>query len=161
MTPYQQMEQFSLAYIKAVAADAGYQVTRPAVDTDSVDGVLMADAGRRPRIDFQAKSTSQDVLGENELRFTLPIKNYEDLRADTLTPRILIVLLMPQQFDEWTSQSHDELCLRRCAYWLCLQGQQATRNISSVTVELPTANMFNAAQLQELMQKTERGESLC
>ena len=161
MTSNQQMEQFSLAYIRAVAADAGYQVTIPAVDADSVDGVLMANFGRRPRIDFQAKSTSQDILRENGLHFPLPVKNYEELRADTLTPRILIVLLMPQQSSEWTDQTHEELCLRRCAYWLCLRGRQATRNTSSVTVDMPTSNMFNPAQLQELMQRAERGEPLC
>ena len=161
MTPNQQMEQFSLAYIRAVTAEAGYQVTSPAVDTDSVDGVLMASFGRRPRIDFQAKSTSQDILRENGLHFPLPVKNYEELRADTLIPRILIVLLMPQQSSEWTDQTHEELCLRRCAYWLCLHGMQPTRNTSNVTVDVPTSNMFNPAQLQELMQRAERGEPLC
>ena len=161
MTPNQQMEQFSLAYIRAVAANAGCQVTRPEVDTDSVDGVLMTDFGRRPRIDFQAKSTSQNILSGNNLHFPLPIKNYEELRADTRTPRILIVLLMPQQTDEWTNQTHQELCLRRCAYWLCLEGRDATRNTSSINIEIPTSNMFNTVQLETLMQKAERGESLC
>ena len=161
MTPNQQMEQFSLAYIRAVAANAGCQVTRPEVDTDSVDGVLMASFGRRPRIDFQAKSTSQDVLSGNSLHFPLPVKNYEELRADTRTPRILIVLLMPQETDEWTTQTHQELCLRHCAYWLCLEGQDATQNTSSITIEIPTTNMFSTAQLETLMQKAERGESLC
>lgn len=161
MTPNQQMEQFSLAYIRAVAANAGCQVTRPEVDTDSVDGVLMTSFGRRPRIDFQAKSTSQDVLSGNSLHFPLSVKNYEELRADTRTPRILIVLLMPQETDEWTNQTHQEFCLRHCAYWLCLEGREATQNTSSVTIEIPTANMFSTTQLETLMQKAERGESLC
>ena len=42
MTPNLKMEQRSLAVIRAVAADAGYQVVTPEPDVDSVDGVLMA-----------------------------------------------------------------------------------------------------------------------
>lgn len=42
MTVNMQMEQFSLAYIRAVAARGGYQVTRPEPDLDSVDGILMS-----------------------------------------------------------------------------------------------------------------------
>ena len=37
MTPEQQMEQFSLAYVRAVAAAARIKVDRPEVDDDSVD----------------------------------------------------------------------------------------------------------------------------
>ena len=35
-----QKERVSLAYIEAVASCAGYQVTEPKVDRDSVDGKL-------------------------------------------------------------------------------------------------------------------------
>ena len=37
--------RFSLAYIGAVAARAGYQVCEPVVDDDSVDGILIGQAG--------------------------------------------------------------------------------------------------------------------
>ena len=37
MTPEQQMEQFSNAYVRAVAAAARVNIERPGVDTDSVD----------------------------------------------------------------------------------------------------------------------------
>lgn len=156
-----QMEQLSLAYIRAVAADAGYQVSRPEPDVDSVDGVLMASFGRRPRIEFQAKATTQDILRNGELHFPLPVKNYDELRAYTRTPRILIVLLMPEEKPDWLQQSNDELCLRRCAYWLCLEGWAATPNTSTVTVPIPALNVFNSQQLVGLMQKVERGEALC
>ena len=69
MNPNMRMEQLSLAYIRTVAADAGYQVTRPELDTDSVDGVLMTDSGRRARIEFQAKATARDVVIENHIHF--------------------------------------------------------------------------------------------
>ncbi len=83
MNPNLHMEQRSLVVIRAVAADAGYQVVRPDVDDDSVDGILIANWGRRPRIEFQAKSTSRDIPTGDSLRYPLPVKNYnEALRLD-------------------------------------------------------------------------------
>ena len=161
MTPNWQMEQLSLAYIRTVAAKAGFQVTRPELDIDSVDGVLMAEFGRRPRMDFQAKSTTRNVLRDEALHFPLPLKNYNDLRADTRTPRILIVLLMPDDDARRVAQSEEELCLRHCAYWLSLEDHPATANTSNITVQIPTANIFSVDQLITLMGKADRGESLC
>ena len=161
MTLNQQMEQLSLAYIRAVAAEAGYQVTRPEPDIDSVDGVLMASFGRRPRIDFQAKATAQDILREDSLHFPIPVKNYNELRADTRTPRILIVVLMPREEHQWLSQTEDELCLRRCAYWLSLEGRLPVPNKSSVSIKIPTTNIFSRTQLCELMTKANAGRPLC
>ena len=89
-------EQFYMAYIRVVAAQAGLQVVRPEVDDDSVDGVIMADFGRRPRLEVQAKATSLDTSGGDYIHFPLKIKNYNDLRMGTLHPRVLVVLIMPQ-----------------------------------------------------------------
>ena len=155
------MELLSLAYVKAVAAHAGYQVTRPELDNDSVDGILLASFGNRPKIDFQAKATTRNILRGSHIHFPLPVKNYNDLRADTLTPRILIVLIMPNAQLEWVNQTHDELCMRYCAYWLSLEGRPEMTNTSTITVQVPTANMFNDKQLTDLMGKVARGDSLC
>ena len=161
MTPSMQMEQFSMAYIRAVAASASYQISKPEPDTDSVDGILMASFGRKPQLNFQAKATTQDIRIGSELHFPLSIKNYNDLRADTLIPRILIVLLMPREQSQWINQTDEELCLRRCAYWVCLADKPDTTNTSSVTVEVPTSNVFDHEQLVDLMQKVNRGDALC
>ena len=160
MTPNMQMEQLSMAYIRAVAADAGCQIAEPVPDVDGIDGVLMATHGRRPRIDFQAKATYQDVLRDDGLHFRLPVHNYNQLRADTRTPRILIVLLMPEDRSEWLYQSNGELCLRHCAYWLSLEGCRPMSNQSNVTVRLPATNVFNSQQLNDLMLRAERGDTL-
>lgn len=154
-----QMELFSLAYIRAVSANVGYQVTRPELDDDSVDGILMARGGRR--LEFQAKATTRNLLHGQHLRFPLPIKNYDDLRADTQLPRILIVLLMPSGQPEWLQQTSDELCLRHCAYWKSLEGCPESPNTYSVTVHIPIANIFSGGQLIDLMTKVERGDALC
>lgn len=161
MTPNQQMEELSFTYVRGIAARAGFKVARPIPDTDSVDGFLMSDYGRRPRVDFQAKSTTRDLLHTDNIHFPLPVKNYNELRADTLVPRILVVLLMPADAAEWLVQSAEELCLRHCAYWLSLEGRPAMPNSDSVTVRVPVANVFSVEQLTGLMGKVEKGESLC
>ena len=162
MTPNMQMEQLSLSYIRAVASAAGYHVTRPETDMDSVDGLLLSDAGRRPRIEFQAKATSRNLLRADGIHFPLPVKNYEDLRIEMpLIPRILIVLLMPVEEAEWLTQTSDELCQRHCAYWRSLEGEPAVTNTQNVTVILPLDKMFSGDQLNGLMDKVERGEPLC
>lgn len=153
-------ELFSLAYIRAVAAHAGYQVVVPRTDKDSVDGVLMGDEGRRPRIEFQAKATSQDVLGAEHLAFALPVKNYNDLRADVIVPRLLIVVLMPGAESDWLVHSEEELRLRRCGYWLSLVGTEATDNVTSATIRIPRSQVFDTTQVRQLMARAERGEPL-
>ena len=160
MTPNLQMEQRSLVVIRAVAADAGYQVVRPEPDVDSVDGILMASFGQRPRIEFQAKSTAQNIVRGDSLRFPLPIKNYDELRLGSWTPRILIVTLIPDESEPWLSQSDDELCLRGSVYWLSLSGMPERSNTASVTVPIPTANVFDRTQLDALMSRAEAGSPL-
>ena len=156
-----QKERFSLSYIQAVATRAGYVVEETRVDRDSVDGILLADFGRRPRIEFQAKATSRDVVRGNNIHFPLSLKNYNDLRLDAINPRILIVLLMPQQVQEWVNQTDEELCLRHCAYWLSLEGRPETQNISNITVQVPLANRFDIEQLNDMMEKTATGGAPC
>ena len=157
-----QKEQFSLAYIRAVAAQAGCQTIRWEDDHNSVDGTLRADFGRKVvQMDFQAKATSQQIVSGKNIHFDLPIKNYNDLRADTTMPRILIVVLMPSDKSQWLTQNHEQLCLRHCGYWVSLEGRQEVSNTTSVTVHIPLVNMFNAKQLVDLMTKVEKGQPLC
>ena len=161
IAPNLQMEQLSLAYVRAVAANVGYQVTRPAIDNDSIDGILMARFGRRPEIHFQAKATTQSILQGGTISFPLPIKNYNELIPPTKNPRILIILLMPREQSDWLRQTTNELCLRRCAYWISLEGWPSSSNKSTVTIPIPVQNVFDCDQLIDLMQKTERGDTLC
>ena len=82
----------------------------------------MASFGRRPRIEFQAKATARNTLIGDSLRLPLPIKNYDELRLASWTPRILVVALMPVESEPWLSQTDDELCLHSGIYWLSLSG---------------------------------------
>ncbi len=161
----QPKEQFSIAYVRAVASVAGFSVSIPDVDDDSVDMVL---AGRivegvpsRPRIDLQLKCTSEDVLREGEVVYPLKRKNYDELRlTDLVVPRLLVVVHVPESEAEWLRQTEDELALRRCGYWATLFGQPETTNTSRVTVRMPRVNVFDVAGLRALMGRAARKEPL-
>ena len=148
--------RFSLAYISAVASQAGIKVDEVAVDDDSVDGVLSARFGRRPKIEFQAKASARNLARNGDIHFPLPVKNYEELRIDAIIPRILIVLIMPDAPDDWTTQTGDALCMRHCAYWTSILGSPELPNDAGVAVRLPMANMFDKDSLAKMMLNTER-----
>ena len=162
MTPEQRMEQFSFAYVRAVAAHADCAVTdNHYPDINSKDGTISADWGRRrPKIDFQAKATSQDVLRGGAIRFPLPRSDYNNLRRRDTVPHILIVPLMPEDDADWLNQTSEELAMRRCAYWMSLEGKSKSPNVSTVTVHVPVSQTFDSEQLRDMMNRVDRGEDV-
>src|SRR5688500_12997808 len=136
-------ERFSLAYISAVAAHAGFLVTEPdGPDKVSIDGLIMSDEERQPIVAFQAKATTQNVGRGTDIRFPLPVKNYNDLRANVLWPRFLIVVFLPADEVEWLAHSEEELRMRHCGYWVSLAGQPDTTNRRTVSVRIPRSQVF-------------------
>jgi hypothetical protein len=158
-------EQFSIAYVRAVASVAGFAASKPDVDDDSEDLIL---AGRvvdgipsRPKIALQLKCTSEDVLRQDEVVYPLRRKNYDELKLTGLmVPRLLVVVHIPESEDEWLQHSEDGLVLRRCGYWVSLLGMPETTNTSQVAVRLPRTNVFDVAGLRSLMVRAARKEPL-
>ncbi|MEH1786699.1 MAG: DUF4365 domain-containing protein [Nostoc sp.] len=116
----QQKEQFSITYIRAIAAVAGYSLYRPEVDNDSVDLGIVSRGGTgkilSPRLELQLKCTAREISNENYIKYPLNLKNYNELKINALVPRILVVVLIPEKITDWIKQTEDELCLRYCAY---------------------------------------------
>lgn len=167
MTKNEQKQQLSIAYVHAVAACAGFACQIINVDDDSIDVQLAAKGKineksvyRSPKIDIQLKATSQDRLSATELAFPLPIKNYNDLRGESLVPRLLVVLYMPRDERLWLEQTEEEMISRHCAYYRTLLDEPATRNRETVTVHLPREQRLTVSNLQELMAKVARKEPL-
>lgn len=159
----QRKEQFGLAYVRAVASVAGYGASRPEVDDDSVD-LSLSDRGtggttRSPRLDLQLKSTSRvDLFHDEHIAFPLPVKNYDDLRPDNvLVPRILVVVFLPEELDDWISHTEEQMVLRRCAYWSSLRGREFVENIANVTIHVQRNQVFNVAALRAIMANIEAG----
>jgi hypothetical protein len=152
----QRKEQFSNAYVRAVASVAGFTLAKPEVDDDSIDLIISQRGGggtiRSPRVDVQMKCTGRNIMNNGALHFPLKIKNYEDLRvSDVLVPRILVVLSVPDNLSDWIEHSENEMLIRHCAYWVSLRGSEPTANDTNITVLIPQANLFNPATLSGIM----------
>jgi len=160
-------EEISLAYVLAVAATKGFATEITRVDSDSVDatirynGYLDSDSTLySPEIKLQLKATSSPNLIENRIHFPLPIKNYNDLRARSGTPRLLVILCLSEEKDEWLKHSPDKLILKKCAYYYNLKGLPESSNETSVTIKIPTVNLFSPDLVYDLMLKTSKEEEL-
>ena len=152
------MEALSLVYARAVAARAGYATSVPDPDRDGIDLRIQAGGAMRPAIELQMKATGN--LGapkDGQRSYPLKRRNYDLLREETQTPRLLVVLDLPKDEEMWMTLTNDNLILRRRAYWLNLRGLDETSNQTSVTVHLPIVNLFNVGALRELMEQSRKG----
>ncbi|MBF0614325.1 MAG: DUF4365 domain-containing protein [Magnetococcales bacterium] len=158
-----QKEKFSEAYVRAVAAVAGFGVSRPEVDDDSVDLTIAARGGkgtvRSPRLDIQLKCTANAAIDEGKtFSFPLKIKNYDDLRDEqVMVPRVLVVVRVPDDVAEWSEVAEDQLLLRHCGYWVSLRGASAVNNTTNKTVDIPRSQIFTVDHLKSIMNRIGTG----
>ena len=151
-------EALSRAYVQAVAAGAGYIVATMDFDRDGVDVEIKAGGAMRPSIGLQLKATIN--LGEAKdgaFRFPLKRRNYDALRIPTQAPRLLVVLGLPPTEEDWLTVTHDNLILRRCAYWASLAGAPETDNETSVTVSIDITHRLDTEALRALMEQSRTG----
>ncbi len=158
LTVTDQEEALSRAYAYAVAARAGYSTAVYAEDRDGIDFRIQAGGGMRPALELQLKATVNLGRPDNGcFRFPLHRRNYDLLRIDTQTPRLLMVLDLPRDENLWMTITADELVLRHRAYWLNLKGRPETANLESITVRIPEQNLFDVENLRMLMEQSRAG----
>ena len=154
-------DHFSRAWIKALAAASGVGADVPAHDQNSIDMYLRGpdtEESAGPGLDLQLKCTAGVDLTGPDFPFPLDVKNYDDLRRATLVyPRLLVVVVVPNgpDSDVWVSGagSDDGITLRHRAFWKSLSGEVATANTSTVTVRIPTSQVFDSKALQNQMRR--------
>lgn len=162
----QKQEQFSLAYIQAIATYSGCNVGSYHVDDDSVD-ILLAKrnvSGRlldTPELNIQLKCTQSQFSKDGNIHYQLPKKNYDDLRKRSASPRILVVLQIPSDYKKWLKQGQNFLLLRNCAYWASIKKLENSENKASVTVHISKNNMFTSQLLCDMMKKIADGDEIC
>lgn len=162
-----QKEDFSYAYIYAVTSSMGYslQSATRKLDDSGIDATITVpgkiNSKRLPRFDVQIKSTSQDILKDESIKYRLTAKNYEELREnDPFVPQLLIVVLIPENVNNWLTQTEEFLCLKRCAYWLSLRGRPPLEQQTTITVEIPRQNIFSPNALKIIMERIAAGDNL-
>jgi hypothetical protein len=162
-----QREALSRAYVHAVAARAGVITSRPDPDLGidlclravRVDGQHYKDAG--VQIDLQLRSTTRALVSETEVRYDLDVRTYDFLREPPVgCPRLLVVLVLPEDEALWLSQSVEELVLRDCAYWRSLLGAAPTTATSSIRNTLERSQVFSVPAVQTLMGRLLQGGAL-
>lgn len=159
-------EQFSLAYIQAIATYSGCNIGKYNVDDDSVD-ILLAKrniVGKvldTAELNIQLKCTEYFFGKDGCMHYPLPIKNYNDLRLRSASPRILVVLQIPTDYNKWLKQGKNFLLLRHCAYWANIKDLEDSKNTTSVTVKIYQHNMFTPELLCSMMEKIADGENIC
>jgi len=157
-------EQFSIAYIRAVTAVAGYDLSAPGVDDDSIDLVISARGPigtyRSPRLELQLKAPFQrNVVNAKSMSYSLNKKNYDDLRyTDVYVPRILVVVVLADDINSWLYPSEEELVMKHCAYWISLRGEQELpTGQKSKSLRLSRDKIFNVEALESLMKIISNG----
>jgi hypothetical protein len=156
-----QQECFGDAFLLAIASAAGCAVSSRRPDDDSIDWTLSCRLRRRPKLDVQMKTWTGDHRSGNVLRYPLKRKNYDDLRVtDVLVPRILVLVTLPENIEDWMDLSPDTLVLRHCVHWVSLAGALARDNETSVTVSVSRQNVLTVEELRRLMLRINNGDSL-
>lgn len=147
------MEEFSRAMVGAVASSVGVCWGRPpGPDVDGIDTSFWLKAKGAPRLEAQLKSTYRELLMEDGLHYPLKLGNYDELRiTDCDVPRILIVVVMPQDPAKWLITNPDSMVLRHAIWWKSLRGMAATANGTEITLTL--TDVFDGAALLNLMER--------
>jgi len=156
MSPEEQKQQFSFAFVRAVASVAGIAVTQPSIDDDSIDLTLSMRGGPgpiiSPRLEAQVKCTARRDVPAVDFGFSLKIKNYDDLRQPHVaTPRVLFVVLVPDDVPNWVSIAPSEMLVRYTGFWVSLRGNPDSGNATSKTITISVAQQLTPNALTQLM----------
>lgn len=149
-------EVFNVAYVMAMAAQAGLNTSEPRVDDDSVDLTIIGKGYtgrlRNPSIDLQLKCSAQQLISGDLIKFCLPLKNYNDLRGENVAnPKYLVILLVPDEQDSWMRHHDEHTSLHNLCYWASIKDLPDTTNNTSVVVDVPLAQRLTTDSLRQLM----------
>jgi hypothetical protein len=110
-------------------------------------------------LDFQLRVTSRGLpVVDSKLLFSLEVDRYETLRsAAGETPRFIILLGLPADFDGRDAAAAESLIAQRCGRWLCLFGAPQAAGTTATPVRFPTWNVLTPAALREIARRVSLG----
>ena len=161
-------EELSYAYIHAISSRMGFGCDRPGKDRDKVDVTIQAygflepnSEITSPELKIQLKATSRPVERDDHFIFSIDISTYHNLRQETHhVPKILVLFIMPENSDEWLEHDEDALITRKCAYWVSLKGMPDTQNTTTISIQVPKANILSPENLHSILLRISRLEEL-
>ena len=102
-------------------------------------------------VPIQLKATTrwQRKNGKNGyISIDLKVEDYNKL-AQSTPPTILVVMLLPQEHDQWTDFTLQHTLIRHCCYWSIIK-ETVSKNQSSVRVHIPESNFLTPAALLDI-----------
>lgn len=150
-------EELSYVYVHAIAAMAGFSCEKVSVDMDGIDIIIRAKGKLSddsvllsPSLELQLKATINWKMDKEKLSYRLRAKNYHKLIGRTAIHRLLVLLCLPKDENDWIEQDEDKLILKKCAYWINLRGLPAIEQ-ETITIKIPRKNIFSPEMLSYLM----------
>ncbi len=161
-------QQFSFAYIKAIASVARVKFEVQTFDKNGDDVVLKGDGydGKKypnPAVAVQVKCSKNIVESNGSIIYDLEVDDYNQLTAGFIhmNPAILVIVHVPEDIDEWVNViPHEKTELKYCAYWTSLRGKKQSVNTNTERVFIDKSNVFNINSLKFILSKISKGEEL-
>lgn len=161
--------ELSYAYLHAVASRAGLncKVENRHGDNYGVDAIVdhfgpipdtyITDVSLRVQLKATINKGSEK---NNHISYLFKgASQYDRLRTNCGQPhRILIVLFLPKEPENWLHLSEQELLLKQAAYWVSLYGAEAMApDAASKTVYLPKNHLLTPQSINLLCQEIGKG----
>ena len=165
-------EDLSKAFVMAIGAKAGYSVDLDRPHDYTVDGtfheVVIIENQRKESgysIDFQLKACKNCIIEKDFIKYDFDAStyNYFITRANSRNsiPFILILLVLPENAEEWLNITEESLILKKACYWYKIDKQEPnTPNKNSKRICIPKNQLLTPNSLKELFNKVKGGELL-
>ena len=140
-------EQLSISYLRAIASYLGseLQIHGPLIDDEGIDVTIRPPQSRflncvntKPTIDVQMKCTSNpkfDSSGDNVL-FNLDRRIFSRMQIEGVSPLLLMVMILPEDIDEWVYNTDDGLIMKREMLWYSAVGHDTVISDNQKTVNV-------------------------
>lgn len=155
------MEAFERAYVSALAAASGMNVSVPNPDP----GVDMLVSHRDPahrggvaHLEISLKATHRKPKPKaTTLSVQIRRDRFNYLREpDWTIPKILVLMVVPESQDAWVRATSTTSVLHHAAYWVNLDGREAA-TAEEPSVAVPLAQMLDDVTLGEMMIRIGQG----
>lgn len=152
--------KFAEDYVRTMASAAGLIVYKDDLDYDGIDlGFRYPGRGARmasPAIEVQVKSWSVPVERGPDLEYSgLTETQYNKLVSGPfMVPRLLFVVLVPQDVDRYTRMDTDGVTFSRLCYYRGFEGEEPIAEPDhdrKTKVKVPLGNVLTVRALRELV----------
>jgi hypothetical protein len=150
-------EEFSLAYLHAIAAAAGFAMEYRRVDRFGIDIEILFGSFR---IDVQMKCTAEGDQTK-PIAYPLDARTFNFLvEPDRTVPGFLMVVEVPDDQTRWTKVGHDRLSLFRFGYYREMHGLTPIPDNTTKTVHLNRKHRLSVSSLTHIMTVARTGQAV-